>query len=336
MLCLAMVHEAAAGETRQAMAKALEIAGLNPFYTSLAIAELKLPFRRQGVEVIGANSLWCNDRVQARPEYAAKLRDTYEAELATLDFGSADAVPRINSWVHEKTKGKIGHIVDALSELTAVVAVNAIYFKARWATQFQPEFTRDGRFTTASGQTKQLPMMLQSHRYTYYEDGEMQAVVLPYVGDMAMHIILPAVGTDPRRFQESLSSGAWESRLARSEKVPGFIRMPRFKLDYGTRLEPALRALGMERAFDPKRAEFDGFQTERPIWIDQILHRAVAEVNEQGTVATAATLLATCMSSGNQRLERYFKMIVDRPFFLAIRDETTGTILFMGWVADPE
>jgi len=337
MLCLAMVHEAAAGETRQAMAKALEIAGLNPVDIGLAIAGLKAPFRRrEHVEVMSANSLWCSDRVLVCPEYAAKLQNIYDAELATLDFGSADAVQTINAWVNEKTKGKISHIVDVLSALTALVAVNAIYFKGRWTRPFERESTRDGLFTTTTGEKKQLPMMLQSGRYSYHEDHKLQTVVLPYEGDMAMHVILPAARTDPKQFRESLSSHAWELRLARFEKVLGTIQMPRFKLDYRARLEPALKVLGMERAFDPNRAEFDGIRTDRPpIWIDQVLHRAVVEVNEQGTEAAAATAITQCMSAGNQRQPRQFRMVVDRPFFVVIRDETSGTILFMGWVGDP-
>jgi serpin B len=338
MLCLAMVHEATTGETHQGMAKALEIADLNPVDTGLAIAELRVPFRpREHVEVRGANSLWCSDRVQVRPEYATKLRDIYDAELATADFGARSAVPRINVWVNQKTKGKISHIVDALSPLTALVAVNAIYFKGRWTRTFERKLMRDGLFTTTTGQKKQLPMMCQSGRYSYYEDRRLQAVVLPYEGDMAMLVILPATGTDPRQFQKSLSSGAWESWLAQCKPALGTIQIPRFKLDCCARLERALKALGMERAFDPDRAEFDGVRAEQlPVWIDQVLHRAVVEVNEEGTEAAAATAVCAPLSAARfNRTPRLFQMIVDRPFFVVIRDETTGTILFMGWVGDP-
>ena len=101
-------------------------------------------------------------------------------------------------------------------------------------------------------------MMCQSGRYSYYEDRMLQAVVLPYQGDMAMIVILPATGIDSRQFQKSLSAGGWESWLAQCKPAGGTIEIPRFKLDCCALLERALKALGMERAFDPDRAEFDG------------------------------------------------------------------------------
>jgi serpin B len=283
MLSLAMVHEAATGETRQAMAKALEIADLTPVDTGLAIGELRAPFRqREHVEVRSANALWCSDRAQIRPEYAAKVRDTYDAELATADFGAGTAVPTVNAWVNQKTKGKISHIMDTLSPLTAMVVVNAIYFKGRWTRTFERKLTRNGLFRTANGQEKQLPMMRQSGSYSYYGDRWLQAVVLPYEGDMAMLVILPAKGTDARQFQQTLSSGAWELWLARCKQAGGTIQIPRFKLDHCALLERALKALGMERAFDPDRAEFDGVQAgQHRVWIDQVLHRAVADVERR-------------------------------------------------------
>jgi serine protease inhibitor len=338
MLCLAMVHELASGETRQAMAKALEIADLAPADAQLAIATLKAAFRpRPDLTVKTANSFWCCDRAQVRPELAAKLRDLYDAELTSVDLAATDAVPRINAWVSDKTNGMIGHIIDQLPPLAVLVAINAVYFKGRWTIPFIRPLTRDRPFTTASGQTKQLPLMLQSGNYDYYEDSRLQAVALPYLGSMAMHVVLPAERTDLQQFQRSLTSGSWESWLAKLEPMPGTIGFPRFKLDYFVPLERALKALGMERAFDRNRAEFDGIQAgEQAVWIDKVVHRAVAEVNEEGTEAAAVTMATECFSASRPRPPRMFQMIVNRPFFIAIRDEATGTILFMGWIGDPQ
>lgn len=143
MLCGLMIYEAAAGKTRQAMAKALEIANLDPVDTQLTICALKGAFGwHKHVQVIGANSLWCNHTVQAQPEYVARLREMYDAEIATLDFGTADAISKINAWIREKTKGKISDLVDELSAKGAVIALNAIYFKGLWAVPFERMLTR--------------------------------------------------------------------------------------------------------------------------------------------------------------------------------------------------
>jgi serine protease inhibitor len=338
MLCLAMVQELASGETRQAMAKALEIADLNPADARLAITAMKAAFRpRPDVTVTAANSLWCSDHAQVRPELAAKLRDIYDAELISLDLAAAGTVPRINAWVSDQTNGMISHILDKLSPLAVLVAINAVYFKGRWTKAFQRARTREGEFTTATEEKKQLPMMVQGGTYDYYENGTVQAVALPYFGAIAMYVVLPAERTDRQQFQRSLTSGLWESWLAKLEPTPGTIRLPRFKLNYFAQLERALKALGMERAFDRNRAEFAGIQAgEQAVWIDQVVHRAVAEVNEEGTEAAAATAVLIPMMSRFVRPTRQFEMIVNRPFFVAIRDETTGTILFMGWIGDPQ
>jgi serpin B len=339
MLCLAMVQELASGETRQDMAKALEIAGLTPADAQLVIDALKAAFRpRPDVTVRSANSLWGSHHAPVRPELAAKLHDIYDAEWTALDLAAAAAVPRINAWVNDKTHGMIRHILDKLSPLAVLVAINAVYFKGRWTTPFIRAVTQDGPFTTATGQTKQLPMMLQSAKYDYYEDKRLQAVALPYNGGLTMYVVLPAERINRQQFQRTLTSGWWESWLAELEPMPGTVRLPRFKLDYGAPLEPALKALGMERAFDRNRAEFDGIHgDEQAVWIDRVVHRAVAEVNEEGTVAAAATMVTECLSASRPvRPLRLFQMIVNRPFFVAIRDELTATILFLGWIGDPQ
>jgi serine protease inhibitor len=339
MLCLAMVQELASGETRQAMAKALEIEDLNPADAQLAIAALKAAFRpRPYVTVTAANSIWCSDLAHVRPELAAKLHEIYDAELNSLDLAAADAVPRINAWVGDKTNGMIRHILDKLSPLAVLVAINAVYFKGRWTTPFILALTRDRPFTAATGQEKQLPMMLQGGKYDYYEDRRMQLVALPYLGSIAMYVVLPAERTDSRQFLQSLTSDLWESWLTKLEPMPGTIGLPRFKLDYFAQLERALKALGMERVFDRSRAEFDGIQAgEQAVWIDQVVHRAVAEVNEEGTEAAAATRATLCFSAVHPSPQpRRFEMIVNRPFFVVIRDGTSGTILFMGWIGNPQ
>jgi serine protease inhibitor len=339
MLCLAMVRDLASGETRWAMERGLEIADLNSADTELAIATLNQAFRpRPDLTIMAPNSLWCSVDARVRPELSARLRDFYDAEMTSVDFADPEAVRRINAWVSNKTNSRVDSILDSISPLAALVAVNAVYFKGSWIDRFQRSNTTYAQFTTATGQKKTLPLMLQEGKYKYYEDRSMQAIALPYHGGASMYVLLPAEGIG-QKFLPGVTSGLLDSCLARLELRPGTIALPRFKLDYCAQLEAALKVLGMEHAFDPRRAEFGGIQTDRtPVWIDQVLHRAVAEVNEEGTEAAATPAVAMLAFSGMRpRPEpRTFNMIVNRPFLVALRDEETGTILFLGWISDPQ
>ncbi|MGD1077076.1 MAG: serpin family protein [Candidatus Sulfotelmatobacter sp.] len=338
MMCLTMVHELASGETRRAMTEALEIASLDAARIEAEIAVLKTAFReRVDAQVAIANSLWLSTHSQIATELATKLRRSYQSELTTLDFSADDAVGIINAWVDTQTRSKIRKIVDELSPLAALIAINAVYFKGAWVRPFPVELTRDGPFTAAAGHVKQLSMMLQSGTYRYYEDKQLQMAVLPYEGDLSMVVVLPALGTDGKEFSLSVSSGSWESWFAQSRHMEGTIQLPRFRVDCEALLKSVLSVLGMRRAFDPSLAQFEAIQAEKsPIWIDEVIHRAMTEVNEEGTEAAAVTgVFMPCMSAMNQKPRRQFSMIVNRPFFVVIRDEATKTILFMGWIADP-
>jgi serpin B len=227
--------------------------------------------------------------------------------------------------------------VSQLSPLSALVATNAVYFKGVWVRPFQKELTREHPFTT-DAQKKLLPAMVQGGTYSYYEDRQLQMAALPYKGGLSMYIVLPSAGNVAREFPQHVSSGSWESWIAKSKLMEGTIQLPRFKVDYDAQLKSALTALGMERAFDANRAEFEPVHTDRPpVWIDQVNHRAMAEVNEAGTEAAAVTAVTVfCGSARRPKPERRFSLVVDRPFLVLIRDDGTKTILFMGWIADPQ
>jgi serine protease inhibitor len=184
-------------------------------------------------------------------------------------------------------------------------------------------------------------MMRQAETFSYYEDAKLQAIALPYgkgsFGDkLAMYVLLPASGTDLRRFVLDVNSDLWHFWLARFERIRGTIELPKFKFDYGCRLRSPLSALGMKRAFDSDQAQFDGVEAALgKIWLDEILHKTMVDVNEAGTEAAAVTAMTMAMMSARQRPQRTFYMVVDRPFVVAIRDLSSSTILFLGSIGDP-
>jgi serine protease inhibitor len=337
-LCLSMTYNGAVGETKEAMERALEIQGLthaelNRAYAALR-SELENPDPRVQLQI--ANSLWARKGVSFNPAFIARNKEFYGAEVTALDFADPGAPAIITAWVKDKTKDKIEKIVDSIDAQSVLFLINAIYFKGAWSTEFDKAKTKDDVFTIGSGSQKRLPMMTQSGKYDYYEAKNFQAVSLPYgSGRVSMYVFLPAAGTSISQFLPSLTAANWDVWMKSFSKTQGAIVLPRFKVEYEITLNDALKALGMGVAFDPDRANFAGmFHTTQNAFISKVKHKTFAEVNEEGTEAAAVTSAEISVTSIAVP-RKSFRMVVDRPFFFAIRDNKTGSVLFLGSIVDP-
>ena len=338
-LALAMTYIGAVGETKEAMERALETQGITHPELNQAYAQLRAALESADpkVQLNIANSLWAKKDITFNPDFIQRNKQFYGAEVTTLDFGDPSAPATINSWVAEKTKGKIARIVDNIDPQSILFLINAIYFNGKWTAEFDKAKTNDDVFTTAGGQQKRHPMMHQSGKYRYYERSDFQAVSLPYgAGRVSMYIFLPAKGASLVEFQKNLTAANWETWMKGFVETKGEIAVPRFKVEYEIGLNDALKALGMGIAFDPDRANFTGIgQTSGNIFISRVKHKTFAEVNEEGTEAAAATSVEMSVTSAMREPPKTFRMIVDHPFFCAIRDNRTGTVLFVGSIVDP-
>jgi serine protease inhibitor len=335
MLCLMMVWDGATGETREAMAKTLEI-GEDPDGCQRFL-KAALDISGPGLALAIANSLWCDEQARMLPAFLTMAREKYAAEVVSLPFQSPDAVSRINAWVAEKTRGKIGSIIDALDSSGLLVALNAIYFKGLWKAPFEKSFTREERFFTPGNYSIKVPLMRRSGYYPYHEESGFQAVRLPYQGNrVGMYIFLPSKRSGLPGFMHTLTSTEWGHWMWGFTETDGLVGLPRFKFEHCVNLNPILASLGMSEVFDPERALFDGISLPPPrLYIGQAIHRALVEVNEEGTEAAAATAFAFDSAARHSPKPRVFQMILDRPFFFAIRDDHSNMILFMGAVNDP-
>ncbi|HKS40279.1 MAG TPA: serpin family protein [Blastocatellia bacterium] len=337
-LCLAMAYNGADADTKQAMARALEFQGLNLDELNRAYADLKSALENPDskVQLQIANSLWARHGLTFKPDFIQRTKQFFSAEVTDLNFDDPSAPATINKWVSEKTKGKIQKIVDQISPDSILFLINAIYFKGTWTKEFDKAKTREDDFTTGAGAQKRLPMMSASGNYRYYENDDFQAVSLPYgAGRTSMYIFLPK-GAGLAAFQKKLSTANWESWMKEFNQMEGDLSLPRFKIEYEITLNDALKALGMGVAFDGGRANFRGMiESAQNVYISQVKHKTFAEVNEEGTEAAAVTS-TEMRTTSVMRPRQKFNMVVDHPFFCAIRDNTTGTVLFMGSINDPK
>lgn len=336
-IALSMTYNGASGETQQAMAKALQLQGMSLQDINQANNTLKTSLENAdpAVQMSIANSLWAKQGISFKPEFMQQNKQFYGAKVTELDFAKPDSANVINSWVKENTKGKIEQIVDQLKPDDVLFLINAIYFKGNWTKPFDKSQTTQRPFTLANGSQKQQPMMSQSGKYRYYENESFQAVSLPYgKGRMSLYVFLPSKTTNLETFQQQLQSENWQQWMNQFAMRQGSVQLPRFKFDYDIKLNNALKSLGMATAFSPS-ANFSNM-TSATVAINEVKHKTFVEVNEEGTEAAATTSVGMVLTSARMPAEEPFKMVVDRPFFCAIRDNQTGTILFMGSIKDPK
>src|SRR5215510_7993639 len=337
-VALAMTYNGAAGETKNDMARALKIEGMNHAELNRASAELLKALKSSDpkIELAIANSLWARGGMRFNEEFLARNRQFYGAEISTLDFNSPQSVATINRWVSDSTKGKIGKIIDRIDPQQVMFLINAVYFKGQWQKRFEKSLTEDQPFYMPGGQQKQVPMMAQSGNSLYFRGDKFQALNLPYGnGGVSLYLFLPDKGSSLDEFLKGLGYQKWEEWINRFNKTPGDVKLPRFKLDYEKTLNDPLKALGMGAAFSAREADFSGIRAEKDLYISEVKHKAVVDVNEEGTEAAAATSVGVSVTSVQEPRER-FNFIADRPFLMAIRDSQTGAILFMGAVMEPK
>ena len=335
-LALAMTYNGADGSTKKAMAKALELQGMNLQQINSSYAELKASLENTDSQVTLniANSLWADQNYSLKPNFIQNNQNFYQAKVTNLNFTDRNASKKINDWVKENTQGKIEKIVDKVEPNQVLYLLNAIYFKGSWTKQFESDKTANFPFYLLSGRVKKHPMMSQSGKYRYYENQNFQAVSLPYGenGRVSFYIFLPKQNYGLKSFYENLNAANWDKWISQFAKREGFVRLPRFKMDYEVTLNDALSALGMAEAFSSK-ANFSGMGNN--LKISEVKHKAFVEVNEEGSEAAATTSVGIELTSAAIPAQKPFQMIVNRPFFYAIRDNQTQSILFMGSIVEP-
>lgn len=341
-LALAMTYAGARGTTEQQMAATLHFA--------LPQDQLHAPFKDLNDHLPGAqsgtdggdfqlsiaNALWGQKDYPFRPDYLDLVHANYGAGLQLTDFVADPEAARqqINAWVSQRTQDRIQDLIqpDKLTEATRLVLVNALYFKATWASPFDVSLTQEQPFTRLDGSQESVPMMSRTAEFGYAEDKGYQVVSIPYTGDrVAMLILLPETGQF-EDFESGLGLDQFETILGDLEPSEIMLTMPLFGYESALDLAQTLQAMGMTDAFSEGAADFSGMTDQNDLFLSEAAHKAFIKVDESGTEAAAATF-----DSAGLRLapEEATEIKIDRPFIYLIYDQQTGSILFAGRVLDP-
>jgi len=340
---LAMTYAGARGQTEKEMAQVLHFSLkqelLHSSFSKLQ-SELNAIQDKGQIKLSIANSLWAQKSFKFLDSFINLNKKYYSAGLNFVDFITKREAARkqINDWVEKKTNDKIKELIKPpmLDSLTRLVLCNAIYFKGNWLSQFDTTRTVDADFHVSLDKTIKVPMMNQKSDFRYKDFDNFCALELPYEGnDLSMIMFLPKEIDGLADFEKDLTNDTakiWIDELVGSHESEVLVSIPKFKTTCEFELSETLYDMGMPSAFSLPPADFSGMTGTKDLFISKVIHKAYVDVNEEGTEAAAATAVVMMKSVAVMPLE--FK--ADHPFVFLIRENHTGSILFIGRIVDPE
>ena len=354
-LALAMVRAGANGQTAAEMDKVLrglgspqeagQVLALVQALRSRAIYvddngvpivdETPGPTATPAVDLNLVNAAFVQKGMPVEESYLDALRTEFGAGAGVLDFQADPEAARvtINKWADVQTRGRIPNPLNPgdVTSATRIALANALYFKASWASQFDPTKTSGRGFTTAAGGSKTVATMAQTIRTTYGAGKDYRAVSLPYAGGFQMLIVVP---TSMTSFVTSLSatrlSGIWSAM----QPYDVNLTLPRFSIDNRIELGSILSAMGMPTVFSAS-ADLSGITGAERLFLDRVVHQANIDVVEDGTTAAAVTIALGSTTGGQPVTPPKTTFHVDHPFLYFIEDMSSQAVLFEGVVNDP-
>lgn len=288
-----------------------------------------------------ANGLWAQKDFEFLDSYFDLVKSNYHSELKNVDF--KDELARentrneINTWVEKKTNDKIKDLLSQgdLDRFSRLVLVNAIYFYGEWDNPFKKQGTEPKEFFISDQKSLRIPFMNQHARYNYYEDATIKAIEIPYKDNKAsMVIFLPNDKKGLAEFEKVFDYKYYEGIIGTLKFNEVRLSVPKFKTTSKFYLGTTLSKMGMPLAFNPREADFSGMTGNRDLYISEVIHQAFINVDEMGTEAAAATAVVMKMESAAPSPD-IKNFIADHPFLFLIKDNTTGSVLFMGRIQKP-
>jgi serpin B len=287
-------------------------------------------------KLLAANGVMVLKRGQLSDDYIATLKSKYAAEVF-----AGSSVGDVNGWVAAKTEGRIPTMLDRLDPNASAVLLDAVYFKARWASVFDKRATKDEPFHLTRSEQADVPLMNKTGSHPLVSRGGYRAIRLDYVvPELGLVVVLPddveGAGAVARRLGADELGELFAALRDRKARKPVALALPRFKAEYKADLVGPFRQAGMGKAFDPKVADFSGMTGgKRDVYLSAVMHRAIIDVAEESTEAAAATAVGTLAASMPQRPITPEPFRVDHPFLFYLVDDASGMILFQGRITDP-
>jgi serpin B len=331
-MALNMTLNGASGTTRDEMLTALRVSGYTPEQINAYSQKLMQALINvdPNTKLSIANSIWYKTGFPVLAPFIETNRTNYDAAVEEVDFKAPATLGRINGWIADRTGGKIPTALTSFLPDAALYLINAIYFKSSWEVAFDKAATTDKPFLNSDGSTSSVPTMALRSSLKYGGNEDAACLELPYANKtFSMVILLPHEGKTIDGVIENLNPERWNTLLSDMREKNISLTLPRFTFEGDYALEQEiLPEMGMRNAFTGQ-ADFS-LLSPVPTCISRVIHKTFIEVAEEGTEAAAATVVEMVVTTVDPNGPIPFH--VDRPFLFAIKENATGTILFIGTV----
>jgi serpin B len=338
---LAMTSEGAGGTTLDILKNTLGLPEREILHAGLSELGAALSRGDAPYALAVANAIWPEKSFHLKPEFLSVIRKVYHGESLPLNFKSdyENSRKTINAWVEKQTNQRIKNLLPegSLTELTRMVLTNAIYFKGKWKFEFDKKLTQSQPFWLSKGNKVEAPLMYlpyKKQKLKYAQMDGFEALSLPYQGDdLSMIVLLPELDK-MADLEKKLDAAQWSLISMQLHPAPVNVWLPKFKIEGGGSIKPALSSLGMASLFES--ADFSNmFSDPVEFKISDVFHKAFVEVNEEGTEAAAATAVVVAEKSAAMQDDPIRNFRADHPFIFMIQHNASKSILFMGKMVKP-
>ncbi len=339
---LLMVASGAGGETAAVLGQAIRLDAAGSDLQAFTSHSARLTAESTGSQLVVGQSIWPAERFTLQPAFRQTMATSFGASITPLNYAGdpQGAAQRINAWVSESTRGKIKELVseEQFSPDMRLALLSTIWFKGEWKNEFDPDNTRTGPFVLQGGGTSSVPLM---HKIGWYRLGAIpggRVLEIPYQGESydttnhALLILLPDKRDGLAALQRQLTPQSLKKAIEGMKDERVELILPRFKMRSRPHLMEPLERMGLGAVFGAD-ADLSGISAVPDLYLSSVLQEAMLEVDEKGTEAAAATIMEMPVTGLSEDPITPFR--VDHPFLLMIRDQPTGTLLFLGRVMDP-
>lgn len=344
-LALGLILNGSRGSARRKTASALgfgpgrSLRGINETFAQLRASLTTEP----ELDLQLASSLIACRGSAVKPKFASRAQQYFDARIRLLDLDDPSAPLLMNSFICQRTQGKIPSVISALdgaSDGAQMIMLDAVYFHGLWTSGFDPALTERCRFLRLDGSESKCSLMFKQGSFNYHGNLKYQAVRLPYglSGRFALYLFLPLADGEfgMERMLADLADMEFSKVFKKFSNTPGRVHLPRFKTEYSSTLNDSLKRLGVEEIFDPSSSDFSalfkGADAQRLL----LKHKTVVEIDER-----AAELLSGPPAPNTVRVKSRlimggmpFHLKADRPFCFFVRDDLSETINLAGYIND--